>query len=329
MSCNSSDRGRPLRRGGAMRLAACLAMVCGLGLSPASHAAGAAPASTAEVRQKSFATPEQAAEALVGAAERFDVDALMAILGPDGEDLVVTGDPVLDRNQSTEFALQARARSRVERDPAIVRTATLYIGTEDWPMPIPIVEDGGQWRFDTEAGRTEILYRRIGRNELDAIEACRNYVVAQNEYGLLRHEGSSVNQYAQRIISTPGKRDGLVWRAEDGSLQGPLAPALARMLSEGYSSRHEPIHGYYFKVLKGQGPAAPLGELDYVVKGVMIGGFALVAAPAEYEVTGVKTFIVSQDGVVYERDLGPATLEQFRAMERFNPDVAWDPVTIP
>jgi hypothetical protein len=328
MNRNSRDSRLSFRRCGAVRVAICLAVLCGFALSPVSHAAGSAPAS-GEIRQQSFGTPEEAAEALIGAAERFDVAAMMAILGPDGEDLVVTGDPVLDKNQSTEFAAQARAKSRVVRDPANTQAAILYVGADDWPMPIPIVEEGGKWRFDTEAGRTEILYRRIGRNELDAIEACRNYVVAQNDYALQKHESSPVNQYAQRVISTPGKQDGLVWRAVDGTLQGPLAPGLARMLSEGYTQRHEPLHGYYFKVLKGQGPAAPLGELDYVVKGVMIGGFALVAAPAEYEVTGVKTFIVSQDGVVYERDLGSTTLEQFRAMERFNPDSTWEPVMVP
>jgi hypothetical protein len=202
------------------------------------------------------------------------------------------------------------------------------VGLEDWPMPVPIVEEGAQWRFDSAAGRTEILYRRIGRNELDAIEACRKYVVAQHDYALQKHADSSLNQYAQRIISTAGQRDGLVWRAADGTLEGPLAPALARMLAEGYTERYEPFHGYYFKILTGQGPDAPLGELDYVLKGVMIGGFALVAAPAEYAVTGVKSFIVSQDGVVYERDLGETTLEQFRAMTRFNPSQDWEPVVV-
>jgi hypothetical protein len=233
---------------------------------------------------------------------------------------------VLDKNQAAAFAEQARAQSRVVRDAANPHSASLLVGVEDWPMPVPIVEQGGQWRFDSAAGRAEILYRRIGRNELDAIEACRNYVIAQHDYALQERPGSSVNEYAQRIISTPGKKDGLVWRTTDGTLEGPLAPALARMLAEGYTERYEPFHGYYFKILTGQGPDAPLGELDYVLNGVMIGGFALVAAPAEYAVTGVKSFIVSQDGVVYERDLGENTLEQFRAMQRFNPSEDWEPV---
>ena len=197
-------------------------------------------------------------------------------------------------------------------------------------MPIPIVKEGGKWRFDSAAGREEILYRRIGRNELDAIEICRGYVEAQHEYALEKHDGSPVNQYAQRIISTPGKQDGLAWQSRGRDVAGPGR----RGRSPGSSPRAtreplRPYHGYYFKVLKGQGPAAPLGEMDFVVKGAMIGGFALVAAPAEYEVTGVKTFIVSHDGVVYEKDLGKTTLEQFRAMERYNPDPTWKPVAGP
>jgi hypothetical protein len=282
-----------------------------------------------KVQQRLYKTPEEAVEALVSAAERFDVTALKEILGPDGVGLVVTGDPVLDRNQSKDFAAAARARSQVVRVPPNARVATLNVGKDDWPLPIPIIEQHGTWRFDTAAGRTEILYRRVGRNELDAIAACRNYVLAQNEYALHVHNGSIVNQYAQRIISTPGKRDGLVWRAADGTLQGPLAAGLAKALAEGYTSRSEPVHGYYYKILKGQGPYAPLGQLDYVIEGAMIGGFALVAAPAEYDVTGVKTFIVSQDGVVYESDLGPTTLDQFRALERFNPDLSWHPLAPP
>jgi hypothetical protein len=315
----------------ALRIVLCVAVACGCLVSPVTRAAQTGPeaTSTAARQQETFSTPEAAAEALVAAAERFDVPAMVAILGPEGDDLVVTGDPVQDRNQSADFAAQARAKSKVVRDDKNPKVATLIVGSEDWPMPIPIVEQGGHWRFDTAAGRTEILYRRIGRNELDAIEACRNYVAAQNDYALQKHDGSQLNQYAQRVISTPGKQDGLVWRTENGTLQGPLASGLAEALAEGYTNRTEPVHGYYFKILKGQGPAAPLGEMEYLVKGAMIGGFALVAAPAEYEVTGVKSFIVSQDGVVYEKDLGSTTLDQFRAMERFNPDSTWDPVEVP
>jgi Protein of unknown function (DUF2950) len=300
-------------------------------LSPTARATAstAAAPTTKEPAQQSFKTPEEASEALVSAAEKFDVKALTDILGSAGVDLVVTNDRVQDKNQGKAFAAAARAKSKVVRDAKDPKVARMIIGADEWPMPIPIVQEHGAWHFDTDAGRTEILYRRVGRNELDAIEACRRYVKAQNEYALHRQKGSPVNQYAQHILSTPGKQDGLVWRAKDGSLQGPLAPQLAKVLAEGYTSKSEPIHGYYFKILMGQGPYAPLGTLDYVLHGAMIGGFALVAAPAEYEVTGIKSFIVSQDGVVYENDLGPTTLEQFRAMDRFNPDMSWSPLKAP
>ena len=292
-----------------------LAAGCGSG-------SGKSPASGQEV----FNSPEEAAEALILASEIFDVAALTGILGPDGVDLVVTEDPVQDRNQSEAFAAQARVNTQVVRDPDNPKVAILSVGAEDWPLPMPIVEDHGRWFFDTEAGRQEILFRRIGENELDAIEVCRGFVEAQYEYAFERPEGVRPSQFAQRIISSPGKKDGLAWQTEDGSWEGPVGEGIAQIIAEGYSERYEPFHGYYFKVLKGQGPDAPLGEMDFVVGGAMIGGFALVAAPADYEVTGVMTFIVSHEGVVYQKDLGPETLDQFRAMERYNPDPAWDPV---
>ena len=304
--------------------------VCALLLAPALDAAEpAAPAakkSTTAVRQRTFDTPKAAADALIAAAAGYDVPALKEILGPEGADIVVTKDPVQDKNQMESFAAKAREKNEVVPDTKNPNLAILSVGEHDWPMPIPIVRKGGKWFFDSKAGRREVLYRRIGVNELNAIEACRTFVEAQHEYASQKRDGSSVNQYAQKIIATPGKQDGLAWRNPDGTLGGPLGEELARAIAEGYSKKSEPVHGYYFKVLKGQGPAAPLGEIDFVVKGVMIGGFALVAAPAEYRVTGVKTFIVSHDGVVYEKDLGPKTLERFRAMERYNPDKSWSPV---
>ena len=310
----------------------CVAVGCMGLLSPLARAVEADALVTPAAKgtaPRTFKTPEAASDALVTAAERFDVPALTDILGSAGVDLVVTGDKVLDQNQSKAFAAGARAKSKIVRDAKNSKIARLMIGADDWAMPIPIVEEHGAWHFDTDAGRTEILYRRVGRNELDAIESCRNYVKAQNEYALHRHGGSMVNQYAQHIISTPGKQDGLVWRDKNGALQGPLAPGLADALAEGYTSKTEPFHGYYFKVLKGQGAYAPLGTLDYVLHGAMIGGFALIAAPSDYAVTGIKTFIVSQDGIVYESDLGPTTLDQFRATDRFNPDLTWSPVKAP
>jgi hypothetical protein len=185
---------------------------------------------------------------------------------------------------------------------------------------------GDKWFFDAKAGRQEMLYRRIGANELDAINICHGYVDAQNEYALQKRDGYDVNQYAQRVISTPGKQDGLAWQNPDSTWGGPVGENIARAIEQGYTSGAQPYHGYFFKVLKGQGPAAPLGELDFMVKGVMIGGFALVAAPAEYGETGLKTFIVSQDGIVYQKDFGPTTLDEFGKMELFNPDKSWNPV---
>ena len=275
--------------------------------------------------ERQFATPEEAAAALVTAAAAYDVPALKAMLGPNGEDLIASEDSVQDRNIALAFAEQAKAQQRIQLD-STKTVAELIVGTDNWPMPIPIAQHDGKWYFDAEAGREEVLRRRIGRNELDAIAACREYVDAQWAYSMTKHDGAIVNQYAQRVISTPGKHDGLAWMEKDSTWQGPLGERIARFISEGYTERYEPFHGYYFKILKGQGPAAPLGEMDFLVDGAMIGGFALVATPADYMVTGVKTFIVSHDGVVYEKDLGEKSVELFRAMERYNPDSTWTKV---
>ncbi len=307
-------------------------LVCVLLLAPAfdgSAATTSKSSASAAVRQRTFDTPKAAGDALVAAAAGYDLPALKEILGPDGADLIVTKDPVQDRNQLAAFAAKAKEKNEIVVDAKNPNLATLSIGDQDWPMPIPIVRRNGKWLFDSKAGRREVLYRRIGGNELDAIEACRNYVEAQHAYGVEKHDGSRLNQYAQKVISTEGKHDGLAWRNADGTLGGPLGEGLARSLAEGYSNKAEPLHGYYFKILKGQGPAAPLGKMDFVVKGVMIGGFALAAAPADYRVTGVKTFIVSHDGVVYEKDLGPRSVEAFKKMELYNPDKTWSPVLNP
>jgi len=276
---------------------------------------------------KTFDTSQQAADALVRAAGQFDETALAEIFGPDGHDIAFTGDVVQDRLRAAEFAAEAREKTKVSVEPKNGLRAYLLVGNEDWPFPVPIVKRSNRWFFDSNAGRQEILNRRIGSNELDAINISHDYVEAQKEYALQKREGYDVNQYAQRIISTPGKQDGLTWRNADGTLGGPFSEEVAEAIAQGYTSKTEPYHGYFFKVLRGQGPAAaPLGELDYVIEGAMIGGFALVASPAEYRVTGVKTFIVNNDGVVYEKDLGPSTLDEFKKMERFNPDKTWTPV---
>jgi Protein of unknown function (DUF2950) len=278
------------------------------------------------VSAKTFETPQQAADALIQAAEKFEVAALEEIFGSEGDDIVLSGEYPQDRQRASDFAKEAREKTSVSVDPKTGNRAFLLVGNEDWPFPVPIVKVADRWHFDAKAGRQELLYRRIGSNELDAIDICHGYVDAQYEYAFQLREGYNVNQYAQRIISTPGKQDGLAWQNPDGSWGGPVGEEIARAIEQGYSSNPQPYHGYFFKVLKGQGPAAPLGEMDYVVEGVMIGGFALVAAPAEYGETGVKSFMVSQDGVVYQKDFGPSALNEFKTMERFNPDNSWTPV---
>jgi hypothetical protein len=285
----------------------------------------AVSAAAVQPQQKTFDTAQQAADVMIAAVKNDDVTALLAIFGPDGKDFVSTGDDVQDKNSRAAFAAMAQRKMHVGTDPHNPNRAILYVGDEDWPTPVPIVKQGGKWHFDSKAGRTEILDRRIGSNELDAIVICRGYAEAQKEYASEIHDDSGVNQYAQRIISTPGKHDGLAWRNPDGSEGGPIGEAVAKAIEEGYTNKSEPYHGYHFKTLKGQGPAAPLGQLNYVVEGAMIGGFALVAWPAEYRVTGVQTLIVSYDGVVYQKDLGPDTAKIAAAMELYNPDKTWHP----
>jgi len=283
--------------------------------------------SAAVIPPKMFASTEEAASALIDAAAAYDVDALKQILGSEGADLVSTGTPAEDRHIATTFAEVAQEKHAVVIDPNDENHAVLNIGSEDWPFAIPLVSKDAQWYFDAVRGKEELLYRRIGANELDTIEVCRGYVIAQQEYATEKHDGSEVNQYAQRIISTPGKRDGLAWQNEDGSWDGPVGEDAAQAIAEGYT-KNDPWHGYYYKVLTRQGPDAPLGEMDYVIKGAMIGGFALAAAPAQYGVTGVMTFIVSNDGVVYQKDLGENSLEEFGQLEAFNPDETWEAIPV-
>ena len=311
-----------------MALGACLCVPLVSVAQPSSQPASKkAPTPTgAATGAKTFASPEKAADALIDAAEKFDAAALAQIFGPGGEDIAFTGEVAQDRKHALDFAAEAREKKQVSVDPNNGNRAFLLVGKEDWPFPVPIVKSGEKWSYDAKAGRQELTNRRIGANELDAIQICHGYVEAQYDYAFQTREGYAVNQYAQRIISTPGSQDGLAWQTADGNWEGPIGEKIAQAIEQGYNLEAEPYHGYFFKILKGQGPAAPLGEMDYVVKGAMIGGFALVAAPAEYAVTGVKTFIVSQDGVVYEKDLGPETLDEFQKMERFNPDTSWIPV---
>ena len=315
-----------LRWTGAAVALACLSVSAVFAAQQASvNEAPAAPAAPV-AGAKGFNTPQQAGDVLVDAAKKFDQAALIQIFGPDGEDIVFSGELAQDRQYAANFVAEADEKKSVSIDPNNGNRAFLLVGNENWPFPVPLVKRGDKWFFDAKAGRQELLYRRIGANELDAIEICHGYVEAQYDYALQPHPEYEVNQYAQRIISSSGKQDGLAWQNPDGTWGGPVGEKIARAIEQGYSTDLEPYHGYLVKILKGQGPAAPLGELDYVVKGVMIGGFALVAAPAEYAVTGVKTFIVSQDGIVYEKDFGPNSLDEFKKMELFNPDKSWTPV---
>lgn len=273
--------------------------------------------------QQAFKTPDEAASALVDAAKAGDPKAIVTVLGPDGEDVVSSGDEVADAATRQKFvaAYDAKHQIAMEGDSK----ATMVIGLEDFPVPIPLVRKDGMWRFDTAAGRQEILARRIGKNELDAIQACLAYVDAQNDYAEKDRTGAGINTYAQRIISQPGKKDGLYWPSSQGDEASPLGEFVAQATAQGYrvGGGRTPYHGYYFKILTRQGPAAPGGELDYVVRGKMIGGFALVAYPAEYRNSGVMTFIVSHAGDVFQKDLGPATAKLAERMTSFNPDKSW------
>jgi hypothetical protein len=283
-------------------------------------------AASAAIAQQAFKTPDDAATALVNAAKAGDMKALITVLGPDGEDVVSSGDEVADAATREKFvtAYDAKHRISMEGDSK----AILVVGQDDFPLPIPIVRKDGMWRFDTAEGLDEILFRRIGENELDAIQAALTYVDAQNEYADKDRTGAGANAYAQRIISQPGKKDGLYWPTSQGEEPSPLGELVAQATAQGYrvGGGRTPFHGYYFKILTKQGPAAPGGELDYVVNGKMIGGFALVAYPAEYRNSGVMTFIVSHAGDVYQKDLGPNTDKLAERMSSFNPDSTWQKV---
>jgi len=272
--------------------------------------------------QRVFSSAEDAAKALVDAADRHDAAGMLKIFGPEGKDIIESGDAVEDKNAHAEFAKLAREKMAIEHDRANPSRAILVVGSHAWPFPVPIVKQGDQWHFDSVAGRTEVLARRIGRNEVTAIDVCRAYVEAQMEYAARDRNADGVLQYAQKIISTTGKKDGLFWPGEPENLvPKAFADASAAMFAEG--KKPVPYHGYYFHILKAQGPDAPGGALDYVVKGKMIGGFALIAFPADYGVSGVKTFLVNHHGVVYQKDLGPGTTASARQMTRFNPDKTW------
>jgi len=275
--------------------------------------------------EQTFASAQEAAQALVNAAAQNDTAALLKIFGPSGRDIVESDDAAEDKAGRAHFADLAHAKLEVTPEPGNPDRATLVVGPQDWPLPVQLVHKNNQWYFDSAAGRVEVLARRVGRNEMTAIEVCRGYVEAQMEYAAHDRNGDGVLQYAQKIVSSPGQKDGLYWGGEtDNLVPRGFANAAAALLAEG--KKPSPYNGYYFHILKAQGPDAQGGALDYIVKGKMIGGFALIAYPAEYGVSGIKTFLVSHHGVVYEKDLGNATATLARQITRFNPDKTWQAI---
>ncbi len=275
-------------------------------------------------KQTTFPSPEAAAEGLLKAVREYNEKELVAILGPGSEPLVSTGDPVDDRQNWDEFLKSYEGKNRLES--AGKGKVTLYIGKDDWPFPIPIVQSGKSWRFDTRAGKDEILNRIIGENELSAIQVLLAIADAQREYSDGIRERTGKPEYAQRLESTPGKKDGLYWEAAPGEEQSPLGPLAAGARAEGYSQSPglpTPFHGYYYKILTAQGKNASDGAYDYVVNGKMVGGFAILAYPASYCASGIYSFIVNHDGVVYRKNLGKNTAKIATAMTKFDPDRTW------
>jgi hypothetical protein len=285
-------------------LSTCFAALTVISLSSGAHA------------QQSFKTPEEAAAALVTAVRTGEDSAMLTVLGAGGADIISSGDPVDDAEQRMRFVAAYDAKHNVQTNN---RTATLIVGTDDFPFPIPMLQKAAGWQFDTEAGRREILNRRIGRNELHAIQAALAYVDAQHDYAE-KNDGA----YAQRIVSRPGQKDGLYWPTEQGD-ESPLGELFAKAALGGYRTGSGPVpyHGYYYKVLTRQGRGAPGGAYSYLLRGRMVGGFALVAYPASYRNSGVMTFIVRHDGTVFQKDLGPQTRRAASRMTAFDPNPSW------
>jgi hypothetical protein len=279
-----------------------------------------------KIVQKTFKSPEEAVKSLTDAAKSNDTKEMLAIFGPAGKEIISSGDEVADKAGRERFVKACEEMSKLEKETD--NKVTLVVGKDEWPFPIPIVKKGETWVFDTLAGKEELLNRTIGRNELHAIQTCLAMVDAQREYAMKDRDSDKVREYAQKFRSTKGKKDGLYWEAKEGEEQSPLGPIAAQAVREGYTGKKTgdkpvPYHGYFYRILKAQGKNAPDGAYDYVVSGKMIGGFALVAYPAEYGVSGVMTFIVNHDGVVYEKDLGKETGKIASAMTKYDPDKTW------
>ena len=282
---------------------------------------------TTPMDQELFRTPEMAADALAEATRRDDTVELKKILGARGDSLIHSGDPVADKNGREKFVAAYDAHHQLE--PTVADMETLVVGSEEWPLSIPLVRQDGAWRFDTAAGAQEILNRRIGRNELSVMGVCRAYVVAQREFSERRVHHHRHAEFAQKFMSAPRRHDGLYWPVKAGEKESPLGPLMAQAQAEGYrqaQGNHRPYHGYYFQILKRQGAEAAGGAKDYVVKGRMTRGFALIAFPATYGDSGVMTFIVNQNGIVYEKDLGVNTSDVVRSIGVYDPGEGWEPV---
>jgi hypothetical protein len=282
------------------------------------------PVSAQEIKQKGFVSPEEAMKALVETVKAGDMKGVMAILGPEGEDIISSGDEVADKNAQEQFLKGCEERIDFVRQKE--DRVSVILGSDHWPFPIPVAKKADAWVFDTKAGREEVLNRRIGRNELNTIEVCLAYVEAQRDYASADRERDGIIQYAQKVWSDPGRRNGLYWEAGEGELPSPIGPLVAQAAGVGYTKKADkriPYYGYYFKILSGQGPNAPGGAYSYVINGHMVAGFALVAWPAEYGVSGVVTFQVNQNGIVYEKNLGPKTEETVKTMTRYDPDKTW------
>jgi hypothetical protein len=299
-------------------------LVCALALLVVVMFQGAALA--AKPTQKTYGTPEAAVEALIKALRDHDEKALLALFGPGSETVISSGDKVDDRKRREDFVRLYGEANRLE--PAGDNKRIVHIGKNDWPFPIPIVKVGESWRFDTKQGREEILNRRIGENELDTIQTCLAFVDAQREYAALDRDCDGLLAYAQKFESTKGKTDGLFWQVKPGENPSPLGPLVAKARGEGYvkGEKPTPYNGYFYRILNAQGKSAKGGAYSYLVKGKMVGGFAVVAYPATYAVSGVKTFIVNHDGVVYQKDLGPKTTKTAKVMKMFDPDKTWEKV---
>jgi hypothetical protein len=281
--------------------------------------------------QKTFKSPEEAVKSLMDAAKSNDTKGLLAVFGPAGKEIISSGDEVADKAGRENFIKDYEEKSRLEKETDT--KVTLVVGSREWPFPIPIVKKGETWVFDTKAGKEELLNRRIGRNELNTIQTCLAYVDAQREYAMKDRDNDKLLEYAQKFWSTPGKKDGLHWETKEGEPKSPFGAVAAQAVQEGYAPKKPgdkpaPYHGYFYKILKAQGKNAPGGAYDYVIKGKMIGGFALVVYPAEYGASGIMTFTVNHDGVVYEKDLGKETGKIAGAMTKFDPDKTWKKVEV-